>query len=280
VHCEQPELIRVLSRRVVQESVLAGLAAYSAARPPLTERLAIAEVSVLADATSCSVNLLHLSSRDALAAAIELRRALPRLDVRAETTVNYLGLTHETYGDQRAKVNPPIRAGEDRDALWSGVLTGDIDWIASDHCCCSEVDKEGDLWRAFPGFGGTALLYPFLLTEGVRRGLSIERIVELVSTNPARAFGLAPRKGAITLGADADLVIVDMEEVHEVTPERLLSAQDFTPFAGMPLVGWPVRTLLRGVTGFAEGRLVGEPRGEFIRRPIPPVGTLDAPVPP
>ncbi len=107
-----------------------------------------------------------------------------------------------------------------------------------------------------------------MLTEGTKRGVPMERIVELVSTNPARAYGLAPRKGAITLGADADLAIVDMEETHPVTVERLLSAQDHTPFEGMELAGWPTRTMLRGRTVFADGETVGEPRGEYMKRPL------------
>lgn len=268
IHCEQPELIRVFMERVQSEGVLEGLEAYSAARPPLTEHLAVAEVGVLAGHTRCPVNLLHLSSEEALEAALELKRQHPSLDARLETTLHHLALTYETYNDQRGKVNPPIRAQSDVEALWRGVLRGEIDWVCSDHACCSEEHKEGELWRALPGFGGTALIYPFMLTEGRRRGLSLERIVELVATNPARAYGLAPRKGAITIGADADLAIVEMEETHAVTPERLLSTQEYTPFEGMELAGWPVRTLLRGRTAFAGGETVGEPAGSYLKRPL------------
>ncbi|QYJ16583.1 D-hydantoinase [Rubrobacter xylanophilus DSM 9941] len=268
IHCEQPELIRVFMERVQSEGVLEGLEAYSAARPPLTEHLAVAEVGVLAGHTRCPVNLLHLSSEEALEAALELKRQHPSLDARLETTLHHLALTYETYNDQRGKVNPPIRAQSDVEALWRGVLRGEIDWVCSDHACCSEEHKEGELWRALPGFGGTALIYPFMLTEGRRRGLSLERIVGLVATNPARAYGLAPRKGAITIGADADLAIVDVEQTHAVTPERLLSAQEYTPFEGMELAGWPVRTLLRGRTAFAGGETVGEPAGSYLKRPL------------
>src|SRR5262249_50395168 len=109
--------------------------------------------------------------------------------------------------------------------------------------------------------------------EGVRRGLSIGRVCELVATSPAHAYGLAPRKGAVAHGADADLAIVDMEAVGELTPERLLSAQDFTPFAGMKLAGWPVRTLLPGVMVCADGEPVGAPRGKLMRRPVERVQT-------
>jgi dihydroorotase (multifunctional complex type) len=277
IHCEQPELIRVFSERVKDEGVLTGLEAYSASRPTLTEHLAVAEVAVLAGHTQCPINLLHLSSEEAFEAALELKALNPYLDARLETTLHHLALTYENYNDQRGKVNPPIRAQSDVDALWRGVVRGEIDWICSDHACCSEEHKEGDLWQALPGFGGTALIYPFILTEGPKHGLSLQRCVELVATNPARAYGLNPRKGAITVGADADLAIVEMDETHPVTTERLLSAQDYTPFEGMELAGWPVRTLLRGRTVFAEGEAVGEPSGTYLKRPLTTEQPLAAP---
>jgi dihydropyrimidinase/allantoinase len=265
IHAEQSELIRVFMERVRAAGALAGLEAYSAGRPPLTERLAIAEAGVLAVATTCPINLLHLSSAEALDTARDFARANPLLDVRLETTLHHLALSYESYSDQRGKVNPPIRAEADREALWDGVLRGGIDWVVSDHACCSESHKEGDLWAALPGFGGSALLYPYLLTEGPQRGLSLERVVELAASNPARAYGLAGLKGEIAVGADADLAIVDMETPRTVTPETLLSAQEYTPFEGMQLVGWPVATLLRGQVVLRDGEPVGEPHGAYIR---------------
>ncbi|HKZ26933.1 MAG TPA: amidohydrolase family protein [Rubrobacteraceae bacterium] len=89
--------------------------------------------------------------------------------------------------------------------------------------------------------------------------------------------GLAPRKGAITIGADADLTIVDMDQTHPVTTERLLSAQDHTPFEGMELTGWPVRTILRGQTVFADGEAVREPTGAYLKRPLTTEQPLTAP---
>jgi dihydroorotase-like cyclic amidohydrolase len=268
IHCEQPELIRVFSERVKEEGVLSGLEAYSASRPSLTEHLAVAEVAVLAEHTRCPINLLHLSSAEAFEAALELKTSNPYLDVRMETTLHHLALTYESYNDQRGKVNPPIRAQSDVDALWRGVARGEIDWVCSDHACCSEEHKEGDLWQALPGFGGTALIYPFILSEGPKHGLSLERCVDLVATNPARAYGLAPRKGSIIVGADADLAIVDMDQTHPVTTQRLLSAQEYTPFEGMELTGWPLRTILHGKTVFADGEPVGEPYGTYLQRPL------------
>ncbi len=264
IHAEQPELIRLFMERVRDDPSLSGLHAYSEARPTLTERLAIGEAGVLANATGCPINLLHLSSAEALAAGDELRHAKPQLDVRLETTAHHLALSYETYDDQRGKVNPPIRSEDDREALWKGLLAGQIDWVVSDHACCSESLKEGDMWAAQPGFGGSALLYPYLLTEGRERGLSPARVAELVATNPAYAFGLAGRKGEIAVGADADLALLDMETVREVTPELLLSAQEYTPFAGMQLAGWPAMTLLRGQVVFTDDGALADPYGRYV----------------
>jgi dihydropyrimidinase/allantoinase len=235
----------------------------------MTEQLAIAEALVLTDATRCPVNLLHLSSAEAVASGARGRRDNPHLDIRLETTVHHLALTHETAGGIVGKVNPPIRTEAHREALWRAVSDGWIDTIVSDHACCAETDKGEDLWKALPGFGGTALLYPYLFSEGhLRRELPLSRIAELASANPARAFGLYPRKGAIAVGSDADLVVLDPRREQIVTPEVLGSAQDFTPFAGMRVRGWPSHTLLRGLPVFRDGRVRGAPQGRYIRRPV------------
>ena len=126
------------------------------------------------------------------------------------------------------------------------------------------------------GFGGTALLYPYLISEGhLQRGLALPRVAELASANPARAFGLYPRKGTIAVGSDADLVVLDPTREHTVSPEVLHSAQDFTPFAGMRVRGWPTHTLLRGRTVFRDGVVLGEPQGQYVKRPIGLYGTTD-----
>ena len=235
----------------------------------MTEQLSIAEALVLTDATRCPVNLLHLSSAEAVASGAGGRRQHPDLDIKLETTLHHLALTHATAGGIVGKVNPPIRTEADREALWQAVRDGRIDTVVSDHACCSEEDKGEDLWRALPGFGGTALLYPYLFSEGHRqRGLELTQVAELVSANPARAFGLYPRKGTIAIGSDADLVVLDPNLEQIVTPEVLGSAQDFTPFAGMRVRGWPTYTLLRGRTVFQDGTVRGRPEGQYIKRPV------------
>jgi len=268
LHCEHAELIRVFIEQVKQ-SGLAGLEAYHQARPPLTERLSMAEAVILADASRCPVNLLHLSSREAITAASEAKRDYPHLDIRLETTLHHLALTYATVGGMIGKVNPPIRGEDDRQALWEAVTDGRIDTVVSDHACCFEDQKGEDLWKALPGFGGTALLYPYLISEGYRRrGLPLTRVAELASANSARAFAMYPRKGTIAPGSDADLAVIDPEREVVVTPEALLSAQDFTPFAGMRVRGWPTHTILRGRIVFADGQVRGMPSGQYVRRPV------------
>jgi allantoinase len=270
LHCENAELIKLFMQRVADSS-LPPLHRYSQARPPLSERLAIHEAGVLAQAARVRINLLHLSSREALTAARQVRELYPELDVRLETTLHHLALTYEALEGKGlgGKVNPPLRTPGDVEALWEGIFCGDIQWVASDHACCLETLKGEDVWHAQPGFGGTALLYPLLISEGYhRRGLQLAKLADLASTAPAKAFGCYPQKGAIALGADADLTIVDLEKEQTITSDLLHSAQDHTPFHGVRLKGWPVRTILRGKTVFQHGEIVGPPTGIFLHRPL------------
>jgi dihydroorotase-like cyclic amidohydrolase len=266
LHCEHSEIMRTLIEEV-RALGAEGLEAYHLARPPFQERLAIAEATLLADVTGCPVNLLHLSSGEALAGGLKAQRDYPSRDIRLETTLHHLALTYDRVRDLGGKVNPPIRTSSDVEALWQGVLAGEIEQIVSDHACCTLDHKGGGTWDAYAGFGGTGLLYPVTFSEGTKRGLTPERVAELVSTNPARNFGLYPRKGTIAVGSDADLAIIDPDLEAPVTTDRLLSAQDYTPFEGFLVKGWPTHTIRAGQVQFANGELVGNPDGRYLKRP-------------
>lgn len=267
LHCEQAELLRIFIERAKADPKVSGLAEYSAGRPPLTERLSIEEAGVLADATGVNVNFLHLSSQVAAETAIEMLDRYPHLDANLETTLHHLALSHESLQGLGGKVNPPIRTKEDNEALWTALANGLIDTVASDHACCMEESKGDDLWPALPGFGGTALLYPVLISEGYhKRGISLDRIAQAVSANPARAFNLYGRKGTLTVGADADLAIVDVNLTQTVTPELCRSAQDHSPFAGVEVTGWPVATVLRGTPVFRDGDVTKDFAGTYLKR--------------
>ncbi len=270
IHCEQPEIINAVSQSVKQRPGGNPLKDYSDARPPFQEKMAIKEVEVLLSETNCPVNLLHLSSIDALEAAKESARKFPGLNILLEGTLHHLGLSNDIPYGRLGKVNPPIRSKEDVEALWQAILKGDIRTVVSDSACSSKKIKEGDLWTSLAGFGGTELMFPLLLTEGYRkRGVSLQKIAEITSYYPSVYHELYPKKGTIAIGSDADLAIIDLGREKEVTVESLHSAQDFTPFEGYRYKGWPACTILRGKIVFENDRILGKPGdGQFIKRPV------------
>ncbi len=270
IHCEQPEIINAATQYVRQHQSGNPLKDYSDARPSFSEKMAIKEVEVLVSQTNCPVNLLHLSSLDAVEAGKEVVEKNPGLNILLEGTLHHLGLSNEIAYGKLGKVNPPIRERHHVEALWKAVIDGDIKTVVSDSACASKKIKEGDIWTSLAGFGGAEIMFPLLLTEGYRkRGLSLERIAELTSYNPAIYHNLYPKKGTISVGSDADLTIIDLEKEKEVSVDILHSAQDFTPFEGNKYKGWPVYTILRGKIILENDRIMGKPGdGQYIKRPV------------
>jgi dihydropyrimidinase/allantoinase len=270
IHCEQPEIINVATQYMKQHETGHPLKDYSDARPAFSERMAIKDAEILAGQTKCPVNLLHLSSIDAIEAGKEAVEKHPELNILLEGTLHHLGLSNDIPYGRLGKVNPPIRGKEDVETLWQAVINGDIQTVVSDHACSTKKIKEGDLWTSLAGFGGTEILFPLLLTEGYRkRGISLERVAELTSYNPAIYHDLYPKKGTIAIGSDADLAIIDLDKEKEVKVDTLHSAQDFTPFEGIKYKGWPVCTIVRGKVIFENDRIVGKPGdGQYIKRPV------------
>ncbi|MCC6472579.1 MAG: dihydroorotase family protein [Burkholderiales bacterium] len=272
LHCELAEILNAYTRIVESEGKLSGLRAYSAARPPHAEGLAIWIASYLAYETDClNINLLHLSSAKAIDAALKMRKVFPHIDFRREVTVGHLLLDVDCECAVHAKVNPPIRPREDVETLWRAVLDRDVDWIVSDHACCSaeqkwSSDDPQNIWLAKSGFGGTEWLLSGVLSEGSKRGMSYNHMAELLSWNPARRFGLHD-KGDIAPGYDADLVLVDPHETFVVRAADSQSHQGYTPFEGQELTGRVKSTFLRGELAYHDGAIVGPARGRYLRRP-------------
>lgn len=272
LHCELADILAAHTRLVERQGVLRGLPAYNASRPPHAEALAIFIAAYLAHETCFPrINLLHLSSDKAVAAAAMMQQLFPHLDIRREVNLAHLLLDDDSPAGCHAKVNPPIRGRADVEALWRSLLAGEIDWVCSDHACCAREHKLGpdehDIFAARAGFGGSEFLLPGLLGEGRRRGLSYGRIVELLATNPARRFGLYPRKGEVAVGADADLVLVDPAPRWVVRASDSRSAQGFTAFAGLEMQGRVEQTWLRGRQIYGRGDVLGPPGGRYLRRP-------------
>ncbi len=272
LHCEFADILNAYTKIVEREGKLTGLAAYSAARPPHSEGLAIWIAAYLAYETDClNINLLHLSSKKALDAALMMQDMFPHISFRREVTVGHLMLDIDCECGVQAKVNPPIRPRPDVEALWEGVLNRDIDWIVSDHACCSAEKKWSlanpkNIWLTKSGFGGTEYLLSAVVSEGSKRGMSYNHMAELLSWNPARRFGL-PQKGDIAVGLDADLVLLDPQETFTVRAAESESKQGYTVFEGIELSGRVKSTFLRGELVYDQSKTVGPARGRYLRRP-------------
>jgi allantoinase len=272
LHCETAEIMTAYTKIVESEKKLDGLAAYHASRPPHSEGLAVFIASYLAnEAALPTINLLHLSSRKALGAALQMAEVFPHIDFRREVTIGHLVLDTRSPAGTLAKVNPPIRPRDDVEFLWDKVLEGKVDWVVSDHACCRHETKAarhalGNIWLAKSGFGGTEYLLPALLSEGSKRGLSVNRVAALTSANPAKRFGLNA-KGDIAPGLDADLALVDPHQSWTVRAAESESTQGYTPFEGIELGCKVKATFLRGGLICENGKVLGPPRGRYLHRP-------------
>jgi len=253
VHAENQGLYLLLTERAKQGGRL-DLRAYVDSRPPFVEEEAVARACWLAELQGCPLYVVHTTSARALRAAAAARSRGAR--VRIETCPHYLALTSDdarlaAQGPAIGKVSPPLRDRADQDALWAAIAAGEVDTVGTDHV---PILKTGaTVWDERPGFAGLATMLPVLITHGLLPGrLSPVRLAELTALAPARLFGLAPRKGAIAVGADADAVVVDLEREAAVAP-AVTRSRYTSAFEGAPLRGWPVLTLRRGEVVFEDG---------------------------
>jgi dihydropyrimidinase len=256
-HPETIELAWVLRKRIMEADPdgAGGLASWNASRLPFVEADAVQRAGYLARVAGAPLYIVHTSSEEALEAGVARRRTGgPPLFL--ETCPHYL--THDVTweGGVTGKINPPLRQPSDREALWAAVVDGRIDTIATDHVHRDLSGKRGGIWAASPGCPGMETMLPIMLSEGhVKRGIGLDRIAELTSTNPARAMGLSHVKGAIAIGLDADFAIVDPAAKWTVTREGVHSSAGYSIYEGWQLTGRVVHTLVRGKTVLRDGQL-------------------------
>ena len=232
-------------------------------RPPVVETTSAAESIGLAREAIARLQLAHCSTPDVVALAVDARA--DGIVVTVETCPHYLFLTQadlERHGPY-AKINPPLRSSEDVERLWAHVAAGDVDVIGSDHSPFLVEEKEpfwGDMWRALPGAPGLESLLPLMLSAVADGRITLERMVALTSGNAARIFALRD-KGAIRVGADADLTLVDLVRPDVIDTSRWLTRSRGTArvWDGKPVRGAIVATLVRGRTVFRDGMLRGAP---------------------
>lgn len=239
-------------------------AAFLRSRPPFTETMTVQAGIELAAATGVHLHILHISAHQGAALIGQARNR--GLRVTGETCPHYLVLSDEDFPRVGIdmKVYPPIREQANLEALWQRIRGDDIHAVGSDHAPHTRAEKQGNIWTAPAGACGIQTLVPLMLNAVHEGRISMQQAAQLLSENPARLFGLYPRKGAIQPGADADFTVVDMQRTRVLSRDELLSKNAIAPFHGLPVRGLPVAAFLRGRLIMRNGQPVGEPGGRLI----------------
>lgn len=278
VHAENVYIIQHLNEVLERQGKLAPYY-HAVSRPNIAEEEAVARAAKMVELTGSRIYIVHLSAKEALA---KVREARARgIDVFAETCPQYLLLTEERYKEPdfngaKYVMSPPLRTGESCEALWAGLKGGDVQVVATDHCPFDFKGKKDmfgkDDYKKIPnGAPGIETLLMLVHSEGVVKGrISLERMVDVLSTGTARMFGLKD-KGEITVGKDADIVVFDPDQKFTITREKLHMNVDYTPYEGLEITGMPTAVYSRGLrTAEWNGDrmdFVGEiGRGRFIKR--------------
>jgi dihydropyrimidinase len=272
--CPHPENIEaawVLRKRAMETDPegRGGLRAWNATRPPFVEADAVQRAGMFARQTGARLYIVHTSSREALEAGLRARDA--GADIVIETCPHYL--THDVgwQGGDLGKINPPLRDRADCEALWAGIIAGDIETVATDHVHRDISSKAGGIWKASPGCAGLETLLPVMLTEGHHaRGIPLGHIASLLSSAPAAAMGLRDCKGRIAVGLDADFAIVDLDREYAYDRGDVRSGAGYSIYEGRRFKGQVVHTMVRGRfivrdRALADGR-VGS--GRYLKRKL------------
>jgi dihydropyrimidinase len=274
VHAESSRVLdELIARSHTPELMKAhGAVLHATTRPNYIEAEAIQRVVHWSEATGGQLYIVHMSTAEGTEIVADAqRRGVP---VLAETCVQYLVLDDRVFAGEDGHLFaccPQLKKPADSARLWRGLRGGEVSVISTDTCTFTREQKamwEGD-WTKIPmGMPGLETLMPLVYTKGVLGGqLSLDQMCQKLSTNPARIMGLAPRKGAIRVGADADLVVIHPTRTHTVVPDEMETNADWSPFEGWELAGFARTTLSRGEVIVDDYTVVGrEGRGQWLPR--------------
>jgi allantoinase len=255
LHAEDGSLLADGLRRL-QEAGRTDAMAHAESRPPLVEVVAVSTALILAEQTGCHVHICHAASAEALRLVKEAKQRGVRVTV--ETCPQYLVLNTDDLCRLKgfARCAPALRDRGEVDAIWPYVLDGTIDLVSSDHSPYPAARKElgeDDIFQAPLGMPGVQTLLPVFYDAAVnRRGMDQSQFVRQMSTNPARIFGLYPRKGTIAVGSDADLILFDPERTWTIRGEDAHHRHGWTPYEGRTVRGRVLRSIRRGETIFED----------------------------
>lgn len=262
MHCEDRTVNEVATNRLVAQGQT-SIKYYPQAKPVTSEEVATQRCVAISEVTGAPIYIVHLSSERALRVA----QAAQKRGVQAfvETRILYVHLTQERFEGEDRNIytgTPPLREKHDKDALWTGMADGSIHVLATDHVGYSRADKmhpSVDIINTRSAGNYLQVNMPLLYSEGVRtKRLTLEQMVALTSTNPARLFGVYPRKGLIAVGSDGDVAIWDPNVTRTVRDDEQFSNARFSIFSGWQVTGWPLTTIRRGEVVYENGKITAD----------------------
>jgi allantoinase len=266
LHAESDQITSILARRA-REQGKTGIRDYLDSRPVVAELEAIERAILFAQDTGCKLHIVHVSSGRGVALVVEARAK--GINVSCETCPHYLVLTEEDVERMGAvaKCAPPLRSQVVQDELWQQLHAGNILMVTSDHSPApAEMKTSPDFFQVWGGISGCQSLLQLLLTDGYyKRQLPLQTIVSLTSASIAERFTLEPDRGSVTIGADANLVLIDLQESSVLHNEDLYYRHPHSPYVGKTMRGRIHRTLLRGNTIFLDGQFAPDSHGTLIK---------------
>ena len=270
VHCENSGVIAALQEEAVNAGRM-GVESHPATRPPEAEAEAVARLLRIAEIAEAPVMVVHLTNREALD---EIRAARKRgQEVYAETCPQYLLMDDSLYhlpGFEGAKyvIAPPLRKKEDTEALWKALADGEIQTVSTDHCSFTTEQKrlgKTDFRKIPGGMPGVETRGILMYSEGVRKGrITLSDMCRLLCENPAKLYGMYPRKGVIAPGSDADIVVLNPDESDIITAADQIQNVDYAPFEGLKVNGRIETVFLRGMKVVENHQVVRELAGTYI----------------
>jgi dihydropyrimidinase len=271
MHCEDRSINDLATGRLVAKG-LTTIKYYPESKPVVSEEVATQRCVAISEATGAPIYIVHLSSERALKVVEAAQaRGVPAF---VETRILYVHLTRERFERPDANIytgTPPLRDKSDKDALWKGMAKGSVHVLATDHIGYTRADKMDpsvSITNTRSAGNYLQVNLPMLYSEGVRsKRITLEQLVALTSENPAKLFGLYPKKGTIAVGSDADLAIWDPNLRKTVTDEEQLSNARFSIFSGWDITGWPIMTVRRGEIVYQDGKITAEAgSGQLVAR--------------
>jgi allantoinase len=260
VHSECQSLVSHFEQHARKE-MAPDLRAYLYSRRQSVEDVAVFSEVAMARETQAKLHICHVVGKG----SVDFLRWAKReyyADVTCEAAPHNLLMNDEQTIEKGSvgKFSPPVQSEVHRRALWDGLLDGTVDIVGSDHAPQDYEKKHNpDIWQASPGSPALDYWVPLMLDRVARGEITMRRFVEAASARPAQVFGLYPAKGAIAVGADADLVVLDMEKTSVVEPAKFKSKAKYTPFEGWPMRGVPAMTFVGGTLVAKDGEIVARP---------------------